>query len=339
MEQTPIGVRAWGTYMPATIETAGDIAASTDIPEWVVAEKMGLRRKHVAGEGDHCANMAAHAGRQALVRAGLDASELDLIIYHGSEYKNYVVWSAATKVQNLLGAENTGAFELYALCAGTPIALKTARALMRDDPRLQHVLLVTASRENDLVDYENERARFMFNFGAGAGALLLRRNDATNEVLESALVSDGTLTETVVMPAGGSVQPASHETVNRNLHRLDVLDRDYMGERLGEVSMSNFIHVIQTAVETSGYALDDIDFLALVHMKQSFHDVMLDTLGLSQEQSIYLDEYGHMQSVDQIVTLDLAHQQGRLNEGDLVVLAAAGTGYTWSATALRWGLQ
>ena len=334
---TDIGIVSWGTYFPAKVETAADVAAQTGIPEEVVAKKMGLIQKHIAGENDHTAEMAAHAAKNALAAANLDPNDVDLIIYHGSEYKDHIVWSAATRVQQLIGADNAGAFELYALCAGAPIAFKSARGMMLEDDELENVLLVTASRENDLVDYQNERARFMYNFGAGAGAVLLRRGYAKNRVKGAKVISDGTLSKTVVMEAGGSYRPASPKTVAAQQHQLDVPDLEYMGQRLGAVSQDNFIKVVQGAVEKSGRTLADIDFLGLVHMKRSAYNGILDALGLSQKQSVYLDHYGHMQSVDQVVALDLANQQGMLKPGDLVVLAGAGTGYTWSAVAIEWG--
>lgn len=334
---TTIGIVSWGTYFPTQIETASDIATATGIPEDVIAKKMGLVQKHVAGPDDHCAEMGAKAAQQALERANFDAKDVDLIIYHGSEYKEHFVWSAATRIQQLIGAEGAGAFEIYALCAGAAIAFKTARGMMLEDDTLKNVLLVTASRENDLVHYDNERSRFMFNFGAGAGAVLLRRDYNKNRVMGASVVSDGSLSHSVVMHAGGSAQPPSNDTVAADLHQLDVPDRQFMGERLGEVSQPNFIKVMRGAVEKSGYTLEDIDFLGLVHMKRSAYNGILDELGLSQDQAIYLDHYGHMQSVDQVVALDLAHQQGKLNDGDLIVLAGAGTGYTWSAVAIQWG--
>lgn len=334
---TNIGIVSWGTYFPEKIETAADIAAATDIPEEVVAKKMGLVQKHVAGPDDHAAEMAARAAKQALERANLDPSDVDLVIYHGSEFKEHIVWSAATRVQELIGADNAGAFELYALCAGAPVAFKTARGMMLEDEELKHVLLVSASRENDLVDYSNQRSRFMFNFGAGAGAFLLRRDYDQNLVMGAKVISDGTLSKSVVMEAGGSYRRTSNETVGEGLHILDVPNLEYMGSRLGEVSQPNFLKVIQGAVEKSGYTMEDIDFLGLVHMKRSAFNGVVEAIGLTQEQAVYLDHYGHMQSVDQVVALDIAHQQGMLNDGDLVVLAGAGTGYTWSAVAVKWG--
>jgi 3-oxoacyl-[acyl-carrier-protein] synthase-3 len=110
-----------------------------------------------------------------------------------------------------------------------------------------------------------------------------------------------------------------------------------MRDRLGVVSLPNFVGVIDSAVTRSGASTNDIAFLAVTHMKPSFHQALLNALGLQSHQSIYLDEYGHIQSVDQPLILKLAWERNLLRDGDLVVLAGAGTGYTWSATALRWG--
>ncbi len=333
----PIGIAAVGIYLPHEIETAADIARQTHIPEQVLIEKLGIRCKHIAGPDDQPSQMAARAAQQALATAQVDPAAIDLIIYHGSEYKDYVVWSAAAKIQHLLGASQAYAYEIYALCAGAPLALKVARDQMRADPYLRNVLLVAAARENDLVSYANERARFMFNFGAGGSAVLLQRGSQRHQVLESAVVVDGSFSENVVMPGGGARNPTSATTLADDLHRLDVLQLADMRDRLGTVSLPNFVRVIDEAVTKSGTTREEIAFLAITHMKPSFHRELLQVLGLRDEQSIYLDEYGHIQSVDQALALKLAQDRGLLHDGDLVVLAGAGTGYTWSATAIRWG--
>ena len=119
--------------------------------------------------------------------------------------------------------------------------------------------------------------------------------------------------------------------------RLDVHNAEYMAARLGAVSLANFKAVITTAVERSGYTLDDLRFVGITHMKRSFYEQILAAVGLAPEQSVYLDHYGHIQSVDQVLALRLGLDAGIINPGDLIVLAGAGTGYTWSATAVRWG--
>lgn len=330
-----VGIAGFGTYFPPRVQTAAEIAWLTDIPEAVLREKMGIVQRHIAGDDDSVTAMATRAAERALAMAGVPAERVRLVISHGSEHKDHLVWNAASKIMHNLGATNAYAFELYALCAGAPIALHTARALMLADERLDYVLLAAGSRENDLINFRNERSRFMFNFGAGGGALLLKRGATTNLLLGAAAITDGSLSETVVLTeaAIGDGEPVVGELRGR----LDVTDSDYMARRLGEVSLPNFVRVIREATEQSGAGLGDIAFLGITHMKRSFYHEILDSIGLTPEQSVYLEDYGHVQSVDQALALELGLAQGRIRPGDLVVLAGAGTGYTWSAVALRWG--
>lgn len=333
----PVGVAGIGVYIPPQVVTGESIAARTGLPEFVVLEKMGIRQVHVAGADDTITVMAARAAQAALDQAGLTGADLDLVVYHGSEYKDHIVWSAASKIAELIGATNAAAYEMYALCAGAPIAYRSVRDMMRVDDRLQNVLLVSASRENDLIDFANMRTRFMFNFGAGGGAAIFQRGLDRNVVLESAARTDPTLADTVIMtPTAGEMVLLPPEM--GTLHgRLDVHNAEYMAERLGAVSLESFVGVITEAITRSGYRLDDLRFLGITHMKQSFYNEILSAVGLTAEQSVYLNHYGHIQSVDQVLSLSLGLEAGKIKPGDLIVLAGAGTGYTWSATALRWG--
>lgn len=334
---TTIGIAGWGTAFPETVRTYQEIAELSGIPADVIKEKFGINQVHIAGPDEQPSDMAAEAGREALAMAGVDPSEVNLVIYHGSEYKDYIVWSIATKIQGLLGADNAYAFEVYSLCAGAGVAMNIARGMMHADPNLHNVLLVAASRELDLVDYTNQRSRFMFNFGAGAGAVLLKRDHPANRLVGAAVITDPSLSDTVVMPGGGTKQPVMAEAAGTGAHALDVLAPDFMKERLGEVSLPNFIEVIRRAVAQGGYGIGDIDYLGITHMKASFHRTILSELSLTEEQSVYLRDYGHVQSADQAIAIKDGVQQGKIKPGDLVVLAGAGTGYTWSAAAIEWG--
>lgn len=333
-----IGIAAIGIYLPQNVETASDIAQQTGIPEHIIIDKFGIRQKYTGGSEDHPSYMATRAAFHALEQANIPPNQIDLIIYHGSEYKDYFVWSAAANIQHALGATNAYAYEIYALCAGAPIALKTARDQMRSDPTLNHVLLVSAARENDLINPDNPNTRFMLNFGAGGSALVLTRESPRNQVLESSCIVDGSFSNHVIMAGGGTRHPTTTDTLHSGMHMLDVYDIETMRDRLGSISLPNFIRVIDEAVLRSNATRSDIDFLIITHMKPSFHHDILRTLGLRPDQSYYLQDYGHIQSVDQHLGLYLAAQQKLINDGDLVVLAGAGTGYTWSATAIRWGV-
>jgi 3-oxoacyl-[acyl-carrier-protein] synthase III len=334
---TDIGLAGWGTYLPQQTRDYNDLATLTGIPAEVIRDKFGVHQVYVAGPDDHASTMGTSAAQQALAHAGLTPTDVNLIIYHGSEFKDHIVWSVATKIQQLLGADHATAFEIYSLCAGAGVALNIARGMMTADPRLQNVLLVAASRELDLLDYTNERGRFMINFSAGGGALLLRRDDNHNKLVGTSVLTDSRLADMVVMAGGGSRHPVSAQSLEAKQHVLDVPDVTIMRDVLGEVSLPNFIRVIREAVEQGGHSIADIRFLGITHMKASFHREILSQLGLSEEQSVYLNQYGHVQSADQAIAIDEGVKQGKIKAGDLVVIAGAGTGYTWSAAAFEWG--
>jgi 3-oxoacyl-[acyl-carrier-protein] synthase-3 len=336
MNDIPIGIAGIGTYFPEQIETAADLAARTAIPEDVLRQKMGIEQRHVAGPEDTVTHMASEAAKRALTQAGISPESIKMIISHGSEHKDHLVWNAAAKIQHNVGAVNAFAFEMYALCAGAPIALNIAKSMMLSDPSLDTVLLAAGSRENDLINFSNQRSRFMFNFGAGGGAMILRRELKQNVILGAAAITDGSLSETVILTEA-AIPQGSNAVVGEVYGRLDVTDSRYMADRLGETSLPNFLHVINEAVEKSDASLDDVRFMAITHMKRSFYEQILESVGLTPEQSIYLDHYGHVQSVDQALAIELGLAQGKIKDGDLIVLAGAGTGYTWSAIAVRWG--
>jgi 3-oxoacyl-[acyl-carrier-protein] synthase-3 len=192
------------------------------------------------------------------------------------------------------------------------------------------MLVVAACRESYLLDYGNERSRFMFNFGDGAVAGLLVRDHFANELLASHAITDGTLSLQVKVPGGGSVDPDGYRY-------LDVADPHAMKERLDAVSLDNFVTAARGAVERSGARLEDVSYLCGIHMKRSMHAALLDALGVPAERAAYLDDTGHMSGVDPLLALDRAARAGELSDGDLVLLLAAGTGYTWAASTVRWG--
>jgi 3-oxoacyl-[acyl-carrier-protein] synthase III len=306
-----LGVAGVGTYLPAAVRTAAEIAERSGIPEPVVREKFGIESVRVAGPDDQASVMATRAVEAAL--GGFPPEELDLLVYCGSEHKDYVVWSAAIDVARQAGAGRAAAFEVHALCAGTPIAIRTVQGMMAEDESIRSAVVVAAARENDLIDYANPRSRFMNNFGAGAGAFLLLRDHA-NPVVGGALLTDSRCSRDVVLVEG----------------MLDVPDPEGMRERL-DVSLGNFLQVGRRALRgrTPG-------FVALTHMKRSMHDAVLAGLGAAPEASWYLSETGHVQAADQALALEQGLRRGLVRPGQTVLLLAAGTGYTWAASAIEW---
>lgn len=329
-----VGITAIGTYVPAGVQTSAAIAEATAIPQDVVEHKLGLRQKHVAADGEHVSDMAVEAARIAL--EDQDAREIGAVIYFGSAHKDYYLWSVAPKIQHALGLSGAFTFELMDTSACGPVALKVAKDMLVADPDLRAVLLAGASREARVINYRNVRSRFAFNFADGAAAAVLRRGHTGHEILASSIKTDGAFSLDVFIPAGGSVHPASGETLEREMHGLDVSDPQAMKTRLDPIALDRFVQVITEAVERSGATVSDIDYLAVLHTKRSLFDALLNALGLEEAQSFYLADYGHMSAIDPFVSLQEGERAGRLRPGDLAVAVSAGTGYSWAATAIRW---
>jgi 3-oxoacyl-[acyl-carrier-protein] synthase-3 len=332
----PVAIRSIASYLPATWMTAAEISWRSGIPEEVVVGRMGLRGKHIAAADEHVSDMSARAGAAALAAAGADPAEVDLLVYFGSSYKDYPVWQAAPRIAALLGVTSF-ALELDYVSCGGPVALRVCRDMMRSEPELRTVLVVGAARESALIDYTNQRSRFMFDFGDGAVAAVLRADPDGHLVLGSDAITDGSLSLAVKVPAGGSVQPASDRTVADSRHLLDVTDPAEMKRRLDGVSLDNFVRVAAQAMKRSGAGLGDIAYVCPLHVKRSMHEALLSALDVRPEHAEYLDDTGHMSGVDTLLGLERAGRAGRLSRGDLVLLLAAGTGYTWAATVVRWG--
>ncbi|CAG9607353.1 3-oxoacyl-ACP synthase [Pseudoneobacillus rhizosphaerae] len=334
-----IGIVSTGIYIPENYMTSREVAEKAGIPIGVVEEKMGIKKKPVPGVDDHTCEMGIKAARKAIEKAGINPADINLVIYIGEEHKEYPLWTAGIKLQEAVGAYNAWAFDVALRCGTTMMALKLAKSMMVADSSIQTVLLAGGYRNVDFIDYENPRTRFMFNLAAGGGAILLQKDHNQNVLLETEMITDGSFSEDVVVLAGGTKLPISKEALDARLNYLDVLDPQGMKLRLEQKSMENFLKVIKESVQKSGYSVSDINYLGILHMKRSAHDYVLTELGLSENQSIYLEDYGHIGQIDQILSLELALEQGKIKNGDVVVLVSAGIGYAWGATTIRWGKE
>ncbi|MDN4606818.1 3-oxoacyl-ACP synthase [Sporosarcina highlanderae] len=332
-----VGIVSTGVYIPESKTTAAEIAERANLPIDVVREKMGITAKPIPGEHDHTVAMGIWAAQEAMRKGQIEPKEIDVIIYIGEEHKEYPLWTAAIKMQEEIGAYHAWAFDVALRCGTTIMAMKVAKSLMVADPTIRTVLLAGGYRNGDFIDYENERTRFMFNLGAGGAAMILRRDHMENIILETEIVTDGSFSEDVVVPVGGTKKPLTAEDLENGLYRLDVLDPVGMKTRLEQKSMQNFLQVIRGSLQKSGFTEKEIDYLAILHMKRSAHDFVLRELGLTDDQSIYLHEFGHIGQMDQILSVELAQDAGNLKDGDLAVLVSAGIGYAWGAVTVKWG--
>lgn len=329
---TFINLKKAAVWLPEGFEDAAHIARESGVPEHVVSQKMGIVRKCRADRNTHPGDMAVNAARKVL--KDIDPLSIDMVIWTGSEYKDYIVWTAGIYVQRELGLKNARAFDISARCSNKILGLHLAKSLMLTDKKINRVLLCGGHKTGDLVNYKDANTRFLYNLADGGSAILLEKSDvAQNPLLDSSIITDGDFTTDVIVPGGGTRHPWK-EGIDVSMSYLQVPDVDGMRERLEKRSITNFLQVIREA--SNNELKKPIDYLAILHMKKSAHDAILEPMELKQEQSIYLDHYGHFGAPDQVLSLGLAEKRGKLKKGDHVVLASAGIGYMWSAMSLRW---
>ncbi|MFS0674472.1 3-oxoacyl-ACP synthase [Ornithinibacillus sp. 179-J 7C1 HS] len=332
-----IGIVSTGVYLPENRMTAKEISDQAGIPVEVVEQKMGIKEKPIPSKDDHTAEMGILAAKRAIEKAGINPKEIDLVIYIGEEHKEYPLWTAGIKLQHEVGAVHAWAFDTALRCGTTIMGLKVAKDMMKSDPSINTVLLAGGYRNVDFINYKNPRTRFMFNLAAGGGAIILQKGHHANQLLDSHIITDGSFSEDVYVTTGGTKNPITKETLEAGLYQLDVLNPSGMKERLELKSMKNFITCIERALDKSGYTKEDIGYVAMLHMKKSAHLYVLNQLGVDHDKSIYLEDYGHIGQMDQILSLELAEEQGKLKQGDIVVLVSAGIGYAWGANIIKWG--
>jgi len=339
-----VGIVSAGMYLPDRVMTAAQVAEESGLPEWVVREKLGIEQKHVGGPDDHPNEMGIKAALDCLSKTDIAPEEIDVVICTTEEWREYLLWTSGIHLAYEIGATKAWGMDIHMRCCTTVAALKLAKDLMVADPDINTVLIGGGYRIADFINFKNPRTSFLFNIGAGAGAILLRKNWPRNHVLGSHIITDGSMSKHVVVPASGTVQFPTDEAVARGLFYFDLVEPDVMKERLNAVSMDNWMFCIDEALRKSGeevrgqgYTRRDLGFLNMVLIKPSGYRDMLQRCGLTEEQGVYNSDIGHVGEQDSIINIIRGLEQGRLKDGDLMAIVGAGIGYVWGAACVQWG--
>lgn len=334
-----IGIVGTGIYLPKERMTAAQISAATNQvwSEEAVKDKLGIIEKPIPGEDDGTQEMGVKAALDCLANTGVNPLEIDLILCIGEEWKEFPLTTSGIYIQHQIGANNAWAIDIQQRCGTTVAALKIAKDMMTADESIQTVMIVGGYRNGDFIDYNDPSVSFMYNLGAGAGAMILKSNYPKNHILGTHIITDGSMARDAGVKYGGISYPIDAANQELAYKSLKVFDEKHMKDRLNEVSMSNWFTCINKAFEKSGVDKRELGFLCCLHFKRSMYEFMLQELGLKSDQSIYLEKYGHIGQIDQILLLHLAQQEGKLKPGTIISMIAAGIGYAWGANVIRWG--
>ncbi|MDX2342943.1 MAG: 3-oxoacyl-ACP synthase [Acidimicrobiia bacterium] len=339
-----MGIVSTGMYLPETMMTAEEISEASGLPLLVVKEKLGITQKHITTPGVHPNMMAAKAANQAIEKAGIDPKEIDVLLCTTEEWKEYALWTAGIDLAEEIGATNAWGMDMHMRCATTIAAMKLARSLMRDDSSINTVMIAGGYTIADFIDFTNLRTSFLFNIGAGAGAMIVKRGWPVNHVLGTHLMSDGSMSRHVIVPASGTIKHPSNEAVAEGLFKFDLVEPEAMKNRLNDVSIDNWLFCIDEALRKSGtrrdgspYTRDDLDFLNMLLVKPSAFQQIRELLNIAEDKSVYLGNIGHIGEQDSIISIIEGERTGSLQPGDLMVIIGAGIGYVWGAGVVQWG--
>ncbi len=316
-----------GKYLPENVLTNYDLEELVDTSDEWIRQRTGIRERRIASEDTPCSYLAEKSARKALQDAGLSPEELDLILV-ATVTPDMMFPATACLLQERLGAEAAGAFDLEAGCSGFVYGLSVADKYIRSGG-CDNILVVGAETLSKIVDWEDRSTCVLFGDGAGA-AVLQPGNDGG--ILSTTLGSDGSGGESLFMPAGGSLNPASESTVANRLHYIKMEGNQvfkFAVRKMGSASLE--------VLEQAGLSSDAVDFFVPHQANTRIIEAAASRLDLSLENVIInLPYYGNTSSASVPIALTEAVEKKQINPGDLIVLVAFGAGLTWAAAALRW---
>ncbi|MBA3897806.1 MAG: ketoacyl-ACP synthase III [Sphingomonadaceae bacterium] len=314
------GILGTGSALPVRRVSNAELAETVDTTdEWIV-ERTGIRFRHIAGEGETTATLAAEAARRALAAAGLAPADIDLIVL-ATATPDQTFPASATKVQALLGIADCVAFDGAAVCSGFLYAMSVAESMIRAGSA-NHALVIGSETFSRILDWEDRGTCVLF--GDGAGAVVLGPREDGRGVLATRLHADGRHNELLYVDGG----PSTTGTVGKLRMR---------GKEVFRHAVTNLAAVMGEAIDAAGIAADEVDWVVPHQANARILDATARKLGLDPAKVVVtVADHANTSAASVPLALDVAVRDGRIQPGDIVVLEAMGGGFTWCASVLRW---
>ncbi|MBI2361572.1 MAG: ketoacyl-ACP synthase III [Deltaproteobacteria bacterium] len=317
-----------GSELPSKVLTNSALEQMVDTSDEWITVRTGIKERRILEEGKGNTDMAYHASLRALEDAGVEAKELEAIIV-GTVTPDYPFPSSACILEHMLGARNVFSFDVNAACSGFLNALAVADFFIRTG-RIRNALVVGSDALSRLLNWQDRATCILFGDGAGA-AVLGASEGGGRGVLSTRLRTDGSYAKTLYVPAGGSLKPASIETVQRNEHTITM-----NGKEVFKVAVRSMEEISREALNDAGVSIDQVSLVIPHQANRRIITAMAERLGFSMEKVVVnVDKYGNTSAASVPVALDEARRQGRIKAGDIVLLNAFGAGFAWGAAVIR----
>jgi 3-oxoacyl-[acyl-carrier-protein] synthase-3 len=317
-----------GSFTPERVLTNQDLEKIVDTSDEWITTRTGIKERRIADPKTPSSVLASEAAARALDAAGVKASELDQIIV-GTVTGDRTFPSTGCIVQDRLGARKAHAFDVSAACAGFLYGLSVGQSAIESNAA-ETVLVIGVETLSKIVNWTDRNTCVLF--GDAAGAVVLRAIAKPGGILATRLHSDGSLVHLLEMPAGGSLMPPSHETVDRRLHTIHMRGNDVFKHAVRAMES-----VALETLEAAGRKPEELSLLIPHQANFRIIDATARRLGLPMEKVfVNLDRYGNTSSASIPLALDEARRSGRIRSGDLIELVTFGGGFTWAAAVIEW---
>jgi 3-oxoacyl-[acyl-carrier-protein] synthase-3 len=327
---TPVRAKisALGTYVPPRVLTNADLEKMVDTTnEWIL-ERVGIRERHIADKGVAASDLAVAAVKNLLEKHPFNLQEVDLIVV-GTVTPDMMYPSTACLVQHKLGIENTWGFDVSAGCSGFLYALNTGVKFV-ESGQYKKVLVIGADVNSSMTDYTDRAVCIIF--GDGAGAVLLEPSSDGEGVIDHVAQVEGVGGQFLYMPGGGSLHPASHETVDQKMHYIH---QD--GKNVFKYAVKKMAEMTDRILEKNHLTGKDVACFIAHQANKRIITATADRLGMPAEKVIInIDRYGNTTAGTIPIAMRTAIEEGKLKKGDLLLIASVGAGFTSGATLLRW---
>lgn len=312
-------------YVPEKVMTNFDLEKIIDTTDEWITSRTGIKQRHILENGA-TSDMGAAAVQQLLKKKGIDPLEIDLVIC-GTVTPDYPFPSTANVISDKTGMKNAWSFDVNAACSGFLYALTTGSQFI-ETGKYKKVIVIGVDKMSSIIDYE-DRATCVI-FGDGGGAVLLEPDTEGLGVVDSILHSDGSGRKYLVQPGGGSLNPPTHETVDKRMHYVH-----QEGQAVFKFAVTNMADVSAAIMEKNNLSSDDVDWLVPHQANLRIIDATANRMGLSKDKvMINIQKYGN--TTAGTLPLCLWDWEKQLKKGDNIILSAFGGGFTWGAIYLKW---
>ncbi|PHR49909.1 MAG: 3-oxoacyl-ACP synthase [Fluviicola sp.] len=313
-------------YVPERVMTNKDLEKIIDTTDEWITTRTGIKERRILGDGKGTSDMGVEAVNKLLKKKNIDPSEIDLLIC-ATVTPDYPFPATANVISDKAGIKNAWSFDINAACSGFIYALSTGAQFI-ETGKYKKVLIVGADKMSSIIDYEDRTTCVIF--GDGSGAVLLEPNEEGLGVLDSVLKSDGEGRKHLIQPAGGSMNPPTHETVDKRMHYV------YQeGKAVFKYAVTNMAEVSAEIMDRNNLESEDVDWLVPHQANLRIIDATASRMGLPDDKvMINIQKYGN--TTAGTIPLCLWDWEKQLKKGDNLVLSAFGGGFTWGAIYLKW---